>query len=641
MSSGCREVSMSRRAAAVVLACFMSIVLSGVASGQPKDPQAPTYPPPIQPTQSEPPKPVRQGQGADSMLKGPDLRGGHDPTFYERFGADPYMEIDSDLGIGDIVQKVVNGIASIIWSGVVWIAAGAVPLFQWAFSLELVNMVGAAVGGMVRSIRDAIYTPFLQAMIVLAGAWAVWHALVKRRGLLASEGLIWSVALLIVTVFFFSNPEGFVTGANNISAGVSRAVLEGISVLDPGDGAGDTEATFRDNGADNQLRVSADRWWITYVYVPWSVMEFGDQNLADDYGEDLLWSKTITADEWDRIESSGGAGGDYALRLIREKGERYEAIKEDLGSKHPQALEWFNGHHPFQRAGIALLALVVVLFAGGLLIVLSGAVLLMQLALILLVVLAPFFLLLGIWPGAGRVIAMRWVETMVGLLVKRVALSALLATILVVGGVLLDATSELGWGIVMAVQVLVLLVALVYRKPFVHIFQAATLPAGAAQSRAPSNLERESRDRLIQSGRSASRWRRSLSHASLAYVGGKVADSNDGTSSAGSASSRPAKLGLASRLKQSVTSQSRDSGSDAWRPMSHGPPAPQRGTERTRHERPVEGTSPDAWDRVRKSRRSSVLGRNRQRYEGFDPRKHGSAPPSSNGKGAPEGEADK
>jgi hypothetical protein len=627
---------MSKRIATVLMAALLALVLDGIALAQPKDPQAPTYPPPvIQPTQTEPPKPVRQGQGADSMLKGPDLRGSHEPTFYERFGADPYMEIDSDLGIGDIVQKVVNGIASIIWSGVVWIAAGAVTLFQWAFSLELVNMVGEAVGGMVRSIRDAIYTPFLQAMIVLAGAWALWHALVKRRGLLASEGLIWSVALLIVTVFFFSNPEGFVTGANNISAGVSRAVLEGISLLDPGESASETDATFGGDGADNQLRVSADRWWSTYVYVPWSVMEFGDQNLADDYGEDLLWSKTITADEWDRIESAGGAGGDYALRLIEEKGERYEAIKEDLGSKHPQALEWFNGHHPFQRAGIALLALVVVLFAGGLLIVLSGAVLLMQLALILLVVLAPFFLLLGIWPGAGRVIAMRWVETMVGLLVKRVALSALLATILVVGGVLLDATSELGWGIVMAVQVLVLLVALVYRKPFVHIFQAATLPAGVAANRAPSSLERESKQRLIESRRSASGWRRSLSHASHAYVGGKVADSNDGSSHGASPPRRPTKSGLASRLKQSVTSQNRDTGSDAWRPMSQAPQSSQRTMQKAPSQGSDDGTPADAWARVRKSRRSNVLGRRRQGYAGFDPRKNGAPPSSSNENGAP------
>jgi hypothetical protein len=627
---------MYKRTAAIFFAFILVLVLDGAAWAQFKDPQEATYPPPvIQPAQTEPPKPVRQGQGADSMLKGPDLRGGHEPTFYERFGADPYMEIDSDLGVGDIVQKVVNGIASIIWSVVVWIAAGAVTLFQWAFSLELVNMVGEAVGGMVRSIRDAIYTPFLQAMIVLAGAWAVWHALVKRRGLLASEGLIWSVALLIVTVFFFSTPEGFVTGANNLSAGVSRAVLEGISVLDPGESAGDSEATFGGDGADNQLRVSADRWWSTYVYVPWSVMEFGDQKLADDYGEDLLWSKTITADEWDRIEGAGGAGGDYAMRLIKEKGDRYEDIKEDLGSKHPQALEWFNGHHPFQRAGIALLALVVVLFAGGLLIVLSGAVLLMQLALILLVVLAPFFLLLGIWPGAGRVVAMRWIETMVGLLVKRVALSALLATILVVGGVLLDATSELGWGIVMAVQVLVLLVALVYRKPFVHIFQAATLPAGVAANRAPSSLERESRERLVESRRSASRWRRSLSHASLAYVGGKVADSNDGTQPPSSQPRRSAKPGLASRLKQTVTPDRPESGgSDAWRPLSQATRGSQRTMEARRRQNPGEGTPAEAWERVRRSRRSSVLGRRRQGSGEFDPRKHGGAPPSSNGNGA-------
>ena len=50
---------------------------------------------------------------------------------------------------------------------------------------------------------------------------------------------------------------------------------------------------------------------------------------------------------------------------------------------------------------------------------------------------------------------MRWLETLVGALMKRVVFSALLAVVLVACGILLDATYGLGWGMAMALQSLV------------------------------------------------------------------------------------------------------------------------------------------------------------------------------------------
>lgn len=422
------------------------------------------------------------GTGVDDLLRGPELRKGNEPTFQERYGTGGYT-IDNTLGFRDVTDKGLNALAGAIFGMVAALASGVTKLFQWAFSVDLFEYVGAAVTGIVGSLRETLYAPFLQVFIVLAGVYGLWHGIVRRRGTLAAEGWVWAMVALVGATIFFSHPGAIVSGANTMSIGLSRAVLAGTSVVDPKIGPDDgvrTKPTFSGDRADNQLRVAADRFWRSFVYAPWQVMEFGSTAVGRDYGERLLAAKTLTVEETAQL-----AGDPQRTKALRDaKKHDYNLIKEELKANDPEAWEWFQGHRSVERVGVALLAAAGVLLAGSLLLVLSGAVLLAQLAVLLLVLLAPLFLLVGIQPGTGRVVAIRWVETLVGALMKRVLLSTLLAVVLVASGVLLDATSGLGWGMAMALQVLVVLAAIVYRKPFARIFANAGLPAGSGGHRA-------------------------------------------------------------------------------------------------------------------------------------------------------------
>ena len=417
------------------------------------------------------------GTGVDDLLRGPDLRKGNDPTFQERYGSGGYT-IDNTLGFRDVTDKGLNALAGAVFGMVVALASGVTKLFQWAFSVDLFEFVGEAVSGIVGSLRETLYAPFLQVFIVLAGVYGLWHGIVRRRGTLAAEGWVWAIVALVGATVFFSHPAAIVSGANSMSIGLSRAVLAGTSVVDPKIGPDDgvtTKPTFSGDRADNQLRVAADRFWRSFVYAPWQVMEFGSTSGGREYGERLLRAKTITSSETAQL-----AGDPQRTKALRDaKKHDFNLIKEELKANDPEAWEWFQGHRSVERVGVALLAAAGVLLAGSLLLVLSGAVLLAQLAVLLLVLLGPLFLLVGIQPGTGRVVAVRWVETLVGALMKRVLLSTLLAVVLVASGVLLDATSGLGWGMAMALQVLVVLAAIVYRKPFARIFANVGLPANS------------------------------------------------------------------------------------------------------------------------------------------------------------------
>src|SRR5699024_11059307 len=94
----------------------------------------------------------------------------------------------------------------------------------------------------------------------------------------------------------------------------------------------------------------------------------------------------------------------------------------------------------------------------------------MKLAFLLLFIFAPVFLLIGIHPGYGRAVLLRWVEMMVGFLLKQLFLVLLIALLVMCYGIVMS--TNLGWGLQMILLALFTLALFIYRKPFVHLFSS-------------------------------------------------------------------------------------------------------------------------------------------------------------------------
>lgn len=419
-----------------------------------------------------PPTPAIVGSGADALLRPPDLRGGNAPTLLERYGTQGYS-LDQQPGVGSNTDGALNAIAGGVFAIAAWIALAVVAVVQWAFTVELFSFFADAVDGIVGALRDTVYAPFVTSAVVLAGAWGAWHGLVRGRGTRASEGLVWAVVALATAVLFFAAPGALLDGANTVSTEISRGTLVAVAVADPGTDQADelSEPTFEGHPADQQLRRAGDRFWRAFVHEPWLVLQFGDPQVGAPYAERLLDAKTLTLDE---LEAAGG-DGEALERLTAEKQESYLALQEEVLAD-PRAAEWFRGRRAVERVGLATLTLVGVGLGGALMALVAIALLLAQVGLLLLVLLAPLALLVGIHPGAGRLLAVRWVELSLGLLLKRVGLGVLLAVILVVNGVLLDAASHLGWLVVVGLQTLVVAAAVVYRRPLLRLAAPTTVP---------------------------------------------------------------------------------------------------------------------------------------------------------------------
>ncbi|MGH9185402.1 MAG: hypothetical protein ACRD0U_06265 [Acidimicrobiales bacterium] len=451
----------------------------------------PLFPAPIPVVPALPPPPATPGSGVDGLLRPPPgLGDGHEPTFYERYSPGAYT-LDIGSATRDPASSGLNAMAAALWAIAVWVLDAAIKAAQWAFHLELLSGLTDAVERIVGALRTSIFDSYLGAALALAAGWAAWHGLVRRRAVLVAEGMAWTVFALVIALVFLAKPGALLTGVDGATTGIARAAYGGVAGIapdaKPDDGVAATETYGRD-AADNALRRTGDRLWRVTAYQPWAIMELGSLETASDiapgqqlsYGERLLAVKTFTPPDLARL-----AEGSITYEELRaEKATLLTELRTDLAATHPDALPWLDGERAAERLGVSAMALVAAVLFGGLLLLLAGAVVVTQLALLLLTVGAPAFLVLGVMPGRGRLMTVRWLELFVATAIKRVLFGVVLAVVLVLSVMLLGVSASLGWGVAVALEIGLVACVVVYRKAFASLFSASRAPASVLVSHA-------------------------------------------------------------------------------------------------------------------------------------------------------------
>jgi hypothetical protein len=446
----------------LAIAALLAVALAGPALAQSVGP----LPMPGNPFEDpiEAPRPVVAGSGVDDLLG---LKGPADGTWLGTYGTGPYS-LDSHLGVVDLEHQVQGTWASYLWSLVVWIARVLVALLSWAFTVDLFRPLAGVIDGVVGALVDSLWRPLAIPIIVLAGLWGAYKGIVQQKVSTMAEGWIWMLAAVAAGLFFFTQPTQIATGVNTFAAKLSNTALGAIAAIDPGLCA--EEGQGKCVGGSAHLQEVTDRLWYLYVIKPYVVMEFGDGQREEPYLRRLLDAKTITRDDLAKVEQ----GGATPESLIQAKAEQYKALVADL-KNDGDAFEWFSGRRNYERGMVAGMALVAVVIGAAVLGVVAAGVLLAQLGLLIAFLLAPVFLLLGIYPGRGRLIARRWGELSLGMIIRRVGLAILLAILLVTSGSIMTAADSAGgWYAAVILHVLLGVAALIYRKAFLGLLTVAT-----------------------------------------------------------------------------------------------------------------------------------------------------------------------
>ena len=231
------------------------------------------------------------------------------------------------------------------------------------------------------------------------------------------------------------------------------------------------QASYAFTSGNGLVDQNANELWSVLVCKPWLYGELGTtayaplgsgtQTVVDTYGRQLLWSQAIAANETP------------TTALIQAKQATYTGIASSLQQNEPGIYPLFQGNQWTTRLEIAFAAMFAALVAGLLILLIALTLIVLKLGFLLLLVAGPFFLIIGTHPGFGRIIAIRWFEMLVGVLLKQVAIAIVLSVLLYCYSLIMGtADTVLPWALKILMIALVTVAVFIYRRPFTHLFSA-------------------------------------------------------------------------------------------------------------------------------------------------------------------------
>ncbi|MGN9784752.1 type IV secretion system protein [Nonomuraea sp. ZG12] len=411
------------------------------------------------------------GSGTDGLMAAPVPEGGVQPptTNYGQFGMSGQFWHTHELGCSDIAAVLGNSWANTIFLWAKAVDRLTITTYQAAATEGPLQSIKDVVDDIVTNLAQAMYWPYLQPIVILGAIWLAWYGLIRKRATTTAEGVIWMVLAVTVATWFLSRPQDF-TGLGKIVTDKTGEVVNsafsglpgagGASCLPPpGDASPAVKAGgFGQNGTPG-VDQNADALWSTLVCKPWLMGQFGtadpNQPIVRDFGRVMLETQSIPA------ATAANPAPDRAAHQAK-----YIEIADKL--KNDSRYFIFSGRDWTSRLGVAIGALIAALVAGVLIFLVAVSLLVLKVGFLLLLILGPVFLLIGVHPGSGRIIAMRWVEMLIGTLLRQAVL-ALVLSVLVYGYALIISTA-MPWGLQILFMALLTIAVFFYRRPFQHLF---------------------------------------------------------------------------------------------------------------------------------------------------------------------------
>ena len=452
------------------------------------------------------PVPESAGSGADGLLVPPQSQSAiegapdglpPDASMYGQYGtAGTQWHMITESCVDGISNGAQATLANTAWDLSKTINQSTITVYQAANSDGLLASFNEMVESVVVALREGIWRPLIPTVVILGAVWLGWYGLIRKRMTLTIESSIWMVVATALGMWILIQPAAVMGLASNLVNSGTQLVTSTVGQVPYGGGSGacppgasEPERADWESESDFQVRRNADMLWSSLVCQPWVAGQFGSgadsEEASITYAADLMEAQAISTTEQNEIQE----GNVDAASLISEKQESYESIASRVESSDPSVYPMFSGDDQGSRLGVATLALFSSLFAGGLILAASVALIVLKIAFLLLFLLAPIFLLIGIHPGYGRTVLLRWLELMVGFLLKQIFIVLLIALLVMSYGMVMS--SSLGWGLQMILLALFTLALFIYRKPFAHLFSSVNantftsrVVSDAAQSQA-------------------------------------------------------------------------------------------------------------------------------------------------------------
>src|SRR5437588_199824 len=478
------------------------------------------------------------------------------PTLYDSYGMAGQSWAAFDLQCSDMASLVGNNIAGVVFDAAKALDRVTITVYQSAAGNGILSWLTSSVDKLISALGNAIYFPYLAPVVILGAIWLAWHGLVRKRATRTIEGTLWMVEACVAAIALIGRPAAFTGVGTTVSNGVTGVLNTAFSKLpapassnclpvqngDPQSVAGNFAFTSGNALVDE----NANELWSVLVCKPWLYGELGttayatgaggQQTVVNKYGRQLLWSQAIAANETP------------STALVQAKQSTYSGIASSMQQQDPAVYSLFQGNQWTTRMEISFAAMFAALVAGLLILLIALTLIVLKLGFLLLLVAGPFFLIVGTHPGFGRVIAIRWFEMLVGVLMKQAAIACVLSVLLYCYSLIMGtADTVLPWALKILMIALVTVAVFIYRKPFSHLFSAVGYGTLGSTERAEYSLREAShtfRRSTLDAATAAvpgmasyraARWSRRNSGQAAAVAAGAAAGVAAGSTAAGRA----------------------------------------------------------------------------------------------------------
>jgi hypothetical protein len=445
------------------------------------------------------PQPEPASAGIDSIVRPPASTGPQGKTLYDNYGVSGQFWAAYGLQCSDMTSLIGNNVAGMVFDAAKAVDRVTITVYQSAAGNGILGWLANVVNRLITSLGNAIYFPYLVPVVLLGVMWMAWHGLIRKRASRTIEGTIWMVIACAAAIWLIGRPADFTGLGQSVSNGVTQVLNVAFSKLpspsgtncvpvktgDPQSPGGTNYGFTQGNGMVDQ---NANQLWSVLVCKPWLDGEFGTTQYAtgktgqtpvNAYGRQLLWAQAIAANE---TPSSN---------LIQAKQATYVGIASAIKAHDPSVYPLFQGNQWTSRMEIGFAALFAALVAGVLVLLIAITLIILKLGFLLLLIAGPFFLIIGTHPGFGRVIAVRWVEMVIGVLLKQVAVALVLSVLLYAYSLIMGTSDQvLPWALKILMIALVTIAVFIYRKPFQHLFSAVGYGSVGARERAEIEMYR-------------------------------------------------------------------------------------------------------------------------------------------------------
>jgi hypothetical protein len=443
------------------------------------------------------PAPEAATGGIDALIRPPDVATKQPATLYDSYGVAGQSWAAFDLQCSDMTSLIGNNVAGVVFDAAKALDRVTITVYQSAAGEGILSWLSSAVDNLITSLGHAIYFPYLAPVVIIGAIWLAWQGLIRKRASRTIEGTIWMVIACAAAIWLIGRPADFTGIGKTFSDGITQTLNIAFAKLpaprqascvplQKGDPQTPAGANFAYTAGNGVVDANANELWTVLVCKPWLDGEFGtttysgaggQPTVVNKYGRQLLWAQAIAANE------------KPTAAVITAKQNAYAGIAASIKQNEPGVYPLFQGKQWTTRLEIGFAALFAALAAGLLVLLIAITLIILKLGFLLLLVAGPFFLIIGTHPGFGRVIALRWAEMLIGVLLKTAAIALVLSVLLYAYSLIMGASdAALPWALKILMISLVTVAVFIYRKPFGHLFSAVGYGVIGSRERAEASL---------------------------------------------------------------------------------------------------------------------------------------------------------